>query len=294
MNNFNTSELPLKNFEKWERSIPEDLTTHSNLTPTSILWLKLASRNGYSREHSLKSINEAAPNSFLLAIAIRRMNDWVPQVRSTANEVIPRIISVSDPKHVVEALSAIFSSWNSWNRMRITDKKILIQCTEEPKLVMTFKSNLIKSTSGPIAHVMSQLGQSHGIDNELRDIATNAVQPSVRTKAYTTMLGDQFVWTDGYEKKWIDKVYGIYRMTPTLKSRTLNKSYPFLEILNDASLDRSTVVRKTAASHLIRRIEKYGDQLMPLAKRFSSDSSYSVSYRGKFAIEKISEIKKNN
>jgi len=57
-------------------------------------------------------------------------------------------------------------------------------------------------------------------------------------------------------------------MVPTLRSRPLTQSYQFLDVLSRTSTDRSTIVRKTGASFLIKNIAKYQHELIPFAKRF--------------------------
>jgi len=285
-----TNELPLTGLEKWERSLRLDQVVDTEIPITARHWIKLASRNGYIRERSLRSILKPAPNSFLLAIAIRRMNDWVPQVRDTANQVIPRVIELSNPEISVDALSAIFSTWSSWNRIDKFARQLLIGSANSPNLIEPFKSKLMLSSAGPNVLIFTQLGQDSTLDKDLKDIAMNAIQPAVRAKAYSTMFENRFIWSEGLERKWIDKVYGISRMVPKLNSRTLTIRYPFLEILELASLDPSASVRKVAASHLIRNIDIFGNHLSPYASFFSNDGSHAVSYRGKFALEKLNDM----
>ena len=44
-------------------------------------WYDLLSGDGFRRERFLLEVNEGAPSAFLLAMFLRRLNDWVPQVR---------------------------------------------------------------------------------------------------------------------------------------------------------------------------------------------------------------------
>ena len=90
-----TSQLPLSNLNYWERLIRLEFSSalESSSPPKRkiwskpsqfLTWLDLISWDGYKREKTLRTITGAAPNSFFFALAIRRLNDWVPQVREAA------------------------------------------------------------------------------------------------------------------------------------------------------------------------------------------------------------------
>ena len=100
-----TSRLPLSNLDYWERLIRGELYQTpakpksanwkwcSKPTPTPFLtWIDLCSGDGFKRERTLRVLSGAAPNRFLLAMAVRRLNDWVASVRAAAHE---RLLSVA-------------------------------------------------------------------------------------------------------------------------------------------------------------------------------------------------------
>lgn len=111
-----TSLLPISKLEYWERTFRHEiwLESHSRYKLFPILsrrlllpWLDFCSGDGYRRERAFHASSEDAPNGFLFAIVLRRLNDWVPQVRAAAREHVPAMAANTQPKHILEALWAI-------------------------------------------------------------------------------------------------------------------------------------------------------------------------------------------
>mgnify|MGYP001800746416 CR=1 FL=1 len=111
-----TSFLSVSKLEYWERifryEIYIELHSRSKLFKLRdrrllIPWLDLCNGDGYLREKALRSLREGAPNGFLFAIVLRRLNDWVPQVRATAREHVPQMAANTKPEYILETLWAI-------------------------------------------------------------------------------------------------------------------------------------------------------------------------------------------
>lgn len=84
--------LPLKNLDDWERAIRYAISSSlqsarssrarfNHVTMGSLRWLDICSADGFRREAALRTLSGGAPGSFLFALVVRRLNDWVPQVR---------------------------------------------------------------------------------------------------------------------------------------------------------------------------------------------------------------------
>ncbi len=93
-----TSRLSLNNLEAWERKLRTELWEIEKTAslarwkfwkrPVSFVsWLDLCSGDGFKRERILRALSEGAPNGFFCSLAVRRLNDWVPQVRAARAEV---------------------------------------------------------------------------------------------------------------------------------------------------------------------------------------------------------------
>ena len=296
-----TSQLPLANFDYWERLIRSEFSKAIEVStqpkwkfwskPQQFLtWLDLISWDGYKREKTLRTILGAAPNTFFFSLALRRLNDWVPQVREAAREKLPEIAKESDPKNVVEALCIALSNWNSWGRIEEADKQVLLLIISTEEIAKTLKSKLILSTSGPMPSLFAQLGRTSILDDCLAEIAECAIQPSVRAKAYRSLFERRIVWIEGRKWEWTDIRYCEGRLKAIVSERKLNIQTSLLDLLKKSSVDRSSIVRRVSAEFLIRDIEKLGNKSKVFAEQFASDKSNPVSERGRFALKKLKEV----
>lgn len=300
-----TSQLPLSSFDHWERIIRSEfyLAMRESNLPTlkvwsrpkeMVTWLDLISWDGYKREKSLRALSGAAPNTFFFSLAVRRLNDWVPQVRKAARDSLPEIARSTDPEYVVEALSVVLSNWNSWGRIGEADKEALLEIICEKEIARCFRSTLILSASGPMSSLFSQLGRTPILDDNIEEIARSAIQPSVRAKAYRSLFERRIVWTEGRKWVWTDLKYCEGRLKPIVGERKLEIETPLIELLESSSEDRSSIVRRVSAEILIRELGNLGVKAKVFAERFASDSAHAVSERGKFSLKKLDEAERDN
>lgn len=295
-----TTRLPLSNLEYWERLIRSGLyqaAAHSKPAkwkfwdkPTPFLtWIDLCSGDGFKRERTLRILSGHAPNRFFFAMAVRRLNDWVPQVRSAAREQLPSIAVASNPEDVVDVLCAVLPHWNSWGRSEGEGRQTLLTIASIEAVAQVLKSRLISAAAGPLASVLTQVGQSYVLDAHLPKIASSAIQPSVRAKAYKSLLDGKATWVAGRKWEWTDVRYCEGHFMPTLCDRPLTTKSPLEETLRAASSDRSAFVRRVAGDVLIRELGTLGAVGFQLANILASDGNPSVADRGKFALKKLSQ-----
>ncbi len=296
-----TSCLPLSNLDYWERLIrgglyqtpphfKPDTWKFSSAPMPFLTWMDLCSGDGFRRERTLRVVSGAAPNGFFFALAVRRLNDWVAQVRAAAQERLLSIANDSDPETVVDVLCAIFPLLNSWGRMGEDGKQTLLAITSIEAVTDSLKSRLISATSGPLASVLAQAGQIPVLDTYLPEIARNAIQPSVRAKAYKCLLDGKMVWLAGREWEWSDIRYCIGSYKPVRCDRPLSVKSPLEQTLRAASADRSPIVRRVAGEVLIRESGRIGAPGLELATMLASDSRPSVAERGQYALKKLSQM----
>lgn len=297
-----TSRLPLSNLDNWERLLRRELfQSLENGGPISwkfwaqpstpfLTWVDLCSGDGFKRERTLRTLSGPAPNHFFFALAVRRLNDWVPQVRAAAHEKLIPIAKESNPEDVADVLCAVLPYWNSWGRMDESGKHVLREITSMEAIAHSLKSRVQSIASGPMASVLTQAGQTPALDVYLKEIAGNAVQPSVRAKAYRCLLDGKMTWLSGRKWEWTDVRYckGYYK--PVLGNRPLSVETPFEEALRAAAIDRSPQVRRVAGELLIRELGEIGPQSLQFANLLASDADASVAESGKFALKKLSQM----
>lgn len=293
-----TSELPLVNLEYWERYIREEYDNalasgYSNKwkfwesnTPRITL-LDLCSWDGYRREKALRAIGGKVPNRFFLALVLRRLNDWVPQVRQAAQDVLSKVLVNTEPSYVADVICFTLSHWSSWKRIDISNRQTLLDTLSNKEIANQIKLKLLNSTSGPLGSILSELGRVDALDNSLEEIATDAIQPSLRAKAYRSLFEGKISWFEGREWEWIDRRYNKGRMKPIVAERALTTKPQLLPTLRSATSDRSSLVRRIAAEILIKELDSLGSESSSLAEQFSIDRSAAVAERGKFALKKL-------
>ncbi|MGF2686737.1 hypothetical protein ACQUWM_09580 [Marinobacter sp. DUT-3] len=300
-----TDKLPLSSFDYWERLIRSEFSSalrESNApkwkawskTKALITWIDLISWDGYRREKALRALSGEAPNTFFFSLAVRRLNDWVPQVRKAARDKLPEIARSTDPKYVVEALCVALSNWNSWGRIEEADKEVLLQIICEEEIAKSLRSKLVLSASGPMPSLFSQLGRTPILDGKIEGIAGSAIQPCVRAKAYRSLFEGRVVWMEGRKWEWTDIRYCEGRLKPIVAERKLNIKTPLIELLKRSSEDPSSIVRRVSAEILIRELDSLGSVTRAFAERFALDKSHPVSERGEFALKKLEEAERAN
>jgi len=300
-----TSQLPLSHFDYWERLIRTEfslaMTGHvpsrwklGGKSNEILTWLDLTSWDGYKREKTLRTLSGAAPNTFFFSLSLRRLNDWVPQVREAARDKLLELAKATNPEYVVEALCIALSNWGSWGRIEEKDKNVLLQIISEEHIAESFRKKIMSSTSGPMTSLFSQLGRTAILDGKIDEIARFAIQPSLRAKAYRSLFEGKVTWIEGRENIWMDIRYCKKKVIPIVSERKVNVQISRLELLKSSAKDPSSVVRRVSADVLIQDMENLGDIAIHLAIKFLSDKSEAVAERGRFAVKKLENLGRIN
>ncbi|PVE44740.1 hypothetical protein [Limnohabitans planktonicus] len=298
--NSETKLVPLKKMDAWERSIRDELwASERGATETSwkfwmrprrfTSWLDLCSHDGRKREAALRVNSADAPSAFLLALGLRRLNDWVPQVRSAARETLPELASNSEPQDVADVLWSLLEHWSTWGRMEPADREAVVAIASREPVSLALKSKIMSTTAGPAALVLSQCARLTSFDSWIGEFAQGAVQPTVRARAFRWMFVGRSSWVVGRKWKWTDVAYCKGKLEPILESRDLPANQPFMATLCAAMEDRSPMVRRVAAEFLIRELASIGDNAFVLAHRTASDPNPSVAERGNFALKQLNQ-----
>ena len=297
-----TSRIGLGNLDDWERILRAELwsvaQSHSSSQwklwkkPVSFAsWLDLCNGDGFKRERILRSLSSAAPNGFLFSLAVRRLNDWVPEVRAAAREHLPLIAELSDPDVVVDALWNTLPHWASWGRMEELNRLVLIDFIRLEAVSLALKVRIMRATAGPATAILAQAGRMHTLDKWLLDLARGAIQPSVRAKSYRSLLEGRMTWLTGHKWSWTDVKWCKGRFEPVLGERPLRDGEPFLTVLKMALIDRSPLVRCIAADQFLLHSESVGEDALVIAEALAADPSPYIAERGRFWLSRSSGTK---
>jgi hypothetical protein len=293
-----TSMIPLNKLDSWERMIRAELWTFER-KPTSFWWkfrkrragfaswLDLCSGDGFRRERIIRSLSGGAPNAFFLALAVRRLNDWVPQVRAATREYLPRLAECSDPEQVVDALWHVLAHCGSWGRMEDGDRQALADLISIERIAFALGSRILVATAGPVTQILSQASRVPALDHRLKEFAEAAIQPCVRAKAYRCLLEGRMAWVAGRKWRWTDLKWCKGRFEPVIEERAISERVDFLACLREALVDRSALVRRVAAEFLIKELKSIGDEADGFAEHLASDPSPYVAERGRFALASL-------
>lgn len=296
-----TSRLPLSNLDQWERLLRWEIW--SELIASSagkwrfwkvkepvLSWMDLCGGDGYRREKTLRALSDGAPNRFFFAMAVRRLNDWVPQVRQAAREKLKGLAVNTDPGHVADVLCVVLRDWNSWGRMEEANRDLLLEIVSVDRVARSLKHRIVFNTAGPMTTVLSQAGRTPVFDTYLPEIARSALQPSVRAKAYRCLFDGKIAWSVGKKWVWTDIRYCKGKFRTHLVERPISVKTPFMETLTAALVDRSPMVRRVAGEILIREWKRVGLEAVELAKLLAADNCPSVAERGQFALRRANDL----
>jgi hypothetical protein len=181
-----TSALSLRKLDAWESAIRAELWADASRSAPSrwtlwrksqrpLSWLDLCNADGFVRERALRCLSSAAPNAFFFVLALRRLNDWVPQVRQAAREHIPLIAESSNPEHVVDALWNVLPHSIGWGRMERIDWQVLTRLLASERVAIAAKTRITTAAAGPGALMLAQIGRTSVLDRHLQEIASDHI-----------------------------------------------------------------------------------------------------------------------
>jgi hypothetical protein len=248
----------------------------------NLAWLFLFHPDGYVRLAALHRIDTAPSSPFFLAALAWRLNDWVPQVREAARLCAERELPLVDAGVAATAAPYLLGRRMAWRRW--TDERdILDKVFARKDVLEVLATKLRTGTTGPLAACLRHALRFSDIDEYLIELARHARQPSVRALSYRCLISGKADWIVGSEWVWIDKVYFVRRRVPKLGTRSIERVVPIADLVREAALDKSAVVRKVAADALIAKQCRLPDQegfVAGLAK----DKSATVRSRADFLL----------
>lgn len=253
----------------------------------TVTWFDLFSRDGFRRERVLKTTKAGAPSSFLLAVLLRRLNDWVPQVREAARETAGLVLLKTDADIISDVAWVILPARSSWRRLDRHDQLVLDTIVDRPEVASALAKKLVNASSGPAATVLRQASRRPSLDRFLPQLASVALQPSVRALAYRMLLERETKWHVGWEWKWTDKSLGERVREPVYEKRSILLDVDFISLLRSAINDRSARVRRVADDTLVKKRNEVSAFILPMARQLATDAYPSIAQRGQFILDKL-------
>jgi HEAT repeat protein len=242
--------------------------------------------NGFCREVALQRINGPLPGPFFVVALIRRLNDWVPQVRHAAAKCLLRTAGLTDPRFVSSAALHLLVRIESWRRWG-DESEALDEVLASPDIAQCLAADIAASKVGAMSRALRGALRRPALDPYLPSLLRDAHQPAVRAVALGVLLDAKARWPSGKsQKKWIDKSIGLFRYEPIWLDRPINRPLPIEALLEIGASDRSAAVRKIAASGLIAHFDALPGA-RALAQRLAGDSNPAVRERARFALDRV-------
>jgi hypothetical protein len=215
-------------------------------------YLFLFDRDGFVREEALTRLSGSVRCAFFFAAVAYRINDWVPAVRRAAQACAERMFPMTDPMVIAEAAVTLLGRRLHWHRWDPEDSRILDSALTSTAVVERLAHLMRNEANGPLTSAFGVLAPSPALDPHLPELACGAVQPSVRAAACQVLIEGKARWPMGFEREWVDKVYGVSRRVPVYGEREVRGDRPREQWVEQAARDKSAAVRRVAAAALLQ------------------------------------------
>lgn len=185
------------------------------------VWLGLIAPDGQIRDLALRMATGPLPSAFVAGAIVRRVNDWVPEVRAAARGHVPALLAASPTDIAGPALVLALRqdrAGRGWGRAEDGAVAVLLRDRRNLDAVLSYLT-MSSAGSGPSV-LPGILRAGHG-DGALHRLATTAVQPGVRAVAVRALVAGEARWSEGRRWQWIDKPMGIRRRVPAFGTRPL-------------------------------------------------------------------------
>ena len=252
-------------------------------------WIFIFHGDGFLRQSGLSSINSAPQSPFEFTAIVYRLNDWVENVRIDAYTYALLRFPETNSDIVAESVFFLLEQSEYLTRWNDQSKKLLEQELFRSDVLKNLREKFLEIRPGRLAYILSRLLRRPEFDRYLEELALNAKLPQVRAVAFDALLNERVIWTTGYKKIWIDKVYGISTRERIFETRKLSHPHDIQVLHSHAATDNSAAVRKIAANSLIAMASESipTTQMRKLAISLSLDKSKSVRKSVEFYLNKV-------
>lgn len=239
-------------------------------------YLFLFHADGYVREAAVNKLATAASPFFVAALALR-LNDWVPEVRRAASLAIARVFGDGDAPVMAEAALFLLGRTPLWSRNPVA-VTILTRALTRPDVVDALLMLLLERRDSLTLEALRAALMSPALDQHLLTLAMEAGSPSARMIAFRSLLSGEVRRRTGFERRWIDRTFNVYRRVPAFDRREIIRPLPLHDLIALAAQDRSAAVRRIAGDVLVQHRHDLPD-IEALLARLRNDRSAAVRHR---------------
>ena len=264
---------------------PREVDVHGAIAASQqVAALYMHSHDGYLREEAVRCFEpvDTAGRAALLL----RCNDWVENVRVAALSKLRELVPEWTAEELKDLVLFTVDRINEWRRGGAVAAAAL---QDHREWHQALRLVLLQETNGPMARLLRKKLRIMDSDHLLPELAVEARSAFVRAVAVQTVLEGCARWHVSTDWQWVDKAYCLRRKVQKWDKREV----PFTsavrrDVLAVAARDKSAVVRKLAAEHLIRE----GSRLCPASYALlERDKSNAVRERMDFCTRKWSGLR---
>lgn len=241
--------------------------------------------DGLVREAALRALAGPIQLPVVAYGLIERLNDWSPEVRSTAMQAFARCFRPTSPTTLLPAIWIVLRNGARWRRWQDGYDRLVDAVLSHDALTSCLVDKLVAQIGGGAGLVYSALARNARSDPFVVRLATEAIQPSLRASAMESLWRGQAFWPLGTSRKvWIDKSLGLYKLETDFGSRPLSIKFDLLPVLSMAVMDRSALVRRKALDGLIahRSEARFWALIAECLSSLSKDDRPSIRSRLEF------------
>ena len=206
--------------------------------------------DGHIREAALKHL-VVANSAFVLTAVAYRLNDWAEPVRTAAKACARRVFATAPVTAVAEAALFLTDRKSFWRRGP-SELALLDDAFSRADVVEALAGLILSGRTGQVTRAFCHILAKDVLDHRLIEFATQAANPAVRVVAAQTLINGEARRQIGFERRWIDKTYGLSRRAPCFASRSIQRPGPVEELIAIVAHDRSAAVRRVAAEGIVR------------------------------------------
>lgn len=251
--------------------------------------LYLFHADGFVREAALRALSAPPASAFEIAAIALRLNDWVPEVRAAARKYAERTFPAISPEVAATSAEHLFTQIELRRRWSEEDRDILIALFGRADTLAAMADRVMQMRSGPAARLLRQTLRNPAIDAFLPGLAATAHLTSVRAIALDALIMRRARWITGFERQWIDKIYGVSRRVPVFVERPIVHDLDVEALVAEAARDRATSIRKVTCTWLIAQMTALSPAMLEVVARLAEDKTPSVRDRAQFIQSRLAE-----
>ena len=249
-------------------------------------FLDLAHPDGHRREAALRTPGLRLEVPLAWGLALYRINDWVPEVRAAAREMLPIHAQSAHPAVLATVFWATLMEDLRWLRVTDREEQTMAAVFCVTGVAEAMRSKLIAATTGPAGRIARQASRFPDMDSQWEEVARQSVQPSVRAVALRILISQKAI----YQVNWQE-----YQRSPSqtwrhsrryLRERAAPTGLTFLEAIELAAQDRSPLVRRIAADALVRATHRLSREEWAIAEKLAMDRHSSIRSPAQFVLQR--------